>query len=197
MNYRLMWYPKRDASERTNQFPSYIFNGFISQLALGHGAGEMRVMQSCKVRQQIAALPLRRDKNGRLRILMITSRDTGRWVMPKGWLMDGKKPWHAAEIEALEEAGAVGHISNQSVGYYHYWKRLEDRTKVCCRVTVYPLIVEKVKKCWKERSERRRKWFAPDTAASLVQETELRDLLKSLSRGKELKPVIDGLKKAC
>ena len=56
---------------------------------------------------QIAALPIMRDKSGRLRVLMVTSRETKRWVMPKGWTMDGKKPWAAAEIEALEEAGAV------------------------------------------------------------------------------------------
>ena len=52
--------------------------------------------------RQIAALPIRWDQTGKLRVLMVTSRDTRRWVMPKGWLMDGKTPWHAAEIEALE-----------------------------------------------------------------------------------------------
>ena len=51
--------------------------------------------------EQIGALPMHWDKKGNLQVLMVTSRDTGRWVMPKGWLMDGKKPWAAAEIEAL------------------------------------------------------------------------------------------------
>ena len=74
--------------------------------------------------QQIAALPVCSDVNGKLRVLMVTSRDTGRWVMPKGWLMDGKKPWRAAEIEALEEAGATGFISHHAIGTNSYPKRL-------------------------------------------------------------------------
>ncbi len=57
------------------------------------------------VAKQIAALPFHWDKNGKLRVLMVTSRDRGRWVMPKGWTIDGKKPWQAAKLEALEEAG--------------------------------------------------------------------------------------------
>lgn len=102
---------------------------------------------------QIAALPMRWDKNGKLRILMVTSRDRGRWVMPKGWQMDGKKPWRAAAIEALEEAGAVGFISNTSIGHYHYDKRLDDGTVIPCRVTLYPMVVESLKRRWKERKE--------------------------------------------
>ncbi|MEM1008346.1 MAG: hypothetical protein AAGJ35_05020 [Myxococcota bacterium] len=56
---------------------------------------------------------------------MVTSRDRGRWVMPKGWTMDGTKPWQAAKIEALEEAGAVGFVSDEEIGTYHYDKRFE------------------------------------------------------------------------
>ena len=77
-----------------------------------------------RIARQIAALPVHWDRKGRLRVLMVTSRDTGRWVMPKGWLMDGKKPWRAAKIEALEEAGAVGFVSDKALGRYHYEKRL-------------------------------------------------------------------------
>ncbi len=140
--------------------------------------------------EQIAALPVRWDKSGKLRVLMVTSRDTGRWVMPKGWEMDGKKPWHAAEIEALEEAGAVGFISEQSVGQYHYKKRLENGDKVRCRVTVYPMVVEKLKKRWKERRERKRHWFSPRKAAKLVDEKELSQILKILANDPEsVKPI--------
>ena len=76
------------------------------------------------VAEQIAALPIHWDTKGRPRVLMVTSRDTGRWVMPKGWHMDGKKPWNAAKLEALEEAGAVGFVSDRPIGQYHYLKRL-------------------------------------------------------------------------
>ncbi|MEL6644115.1 MAG: NUDIX hydrolase [Pseudomonadota bacterium] len=133
------------------------------------------------IANQIAALPFRTDKGGKLRVLMVTSRDTGRWVMPKGWLMDGKKPWQAAKIEALEEAGAVGFISDRPVGHYHYVKRLEPRGKLTCRVTVYPMIVDKLKRRWKERKERRRHWFSLKKAARLVDEPELTKLLEAMA----------------
>lgn len=131
--------------------------------------------------QQIAALPVHWDKNGKLRVLMVTSRDRGRWVMPKGWMMDGKKPWQAAKIEALEEAGAVGFVSDEKIGVYHYKKRLE-KGHVRCRVTVYPMIVDKLKRRWKEREERKRHWFSLAKAAKLVDEPELTDLLKALAK---------------
>lgn len=130
---------------------------------------------------QIAALPLYRDATGQLRVLMVTSRDTGRWVMPKGWLMDGKKPWDAAAIEALEEAGAVGFVVSDSIGAYHYPKRLPGGASIDCRVTVYPMIVDRLKRRWKERKERRRRWFSLKKAARLVDEPELAALLTAIA----------------
>jgi 8-oxo-dGTP pyrophosphatase MutT (NUDIX family) len=146
--------------------------------------------------EQIAALPIIWDKDGRLRVLMITSRDSGRWVMPKGWLMDGKKPWHAAEIEALEEAGAIGFISDRAIGEYHYIKRLDRRAKVRCRVVVYPMVVEKLKKRWKERKERKRHWFSPRKAAKLVEEKELSALLRGLDGKTAAMKIVDDMRKA-
>lgn len=135
-----------------------------------------------RMTQQIAALPVHWDKNGKLRVLMVTSRDRGRWVMPKGWTMDGKKPWQAAKIEALEEAGAVGFVSDRAVGTYHYDKWLDDQRSVRCCVTVYPMVVDKLKRRWKERDERKRHWFSLQKAAKLVEEPELSDLLKGLDQ---------------
>lgn len=145
---------------------------------------------------QIAALPIHWDKDGKLRVLMVTSRDTGRWVMPKGWTMDGKKPWRAAEIEALEEAGALGFISDTSIGHYHYWKRLGGGRRVLCRVTVYPMVVEKLKRRWKERKERKRHWFSLKKAAKLVNESELETMLNELARNPMKEPVIRELRNA-
>ena len=146
--------------------------------------------------EQIAALPVHWQANGKLRVLMVTSRDTGRWVMPKGWLMDGKKPWHAAETEALEEAGAVGFVSDRPIGVYHYLKRLDDDTCVRCRVTVYPMIVEKLKRRWKEREERKRHWFSTRKAAKLVDEAELSDLLLALTNGRASQKFIEDMRQA-
>ena len=129
---------------------------------------------------QTAALPIGRDKKGRLTVLMVTSRDTGRWVVPKGWLMDEAKPWQAAEIEALEEAGAKGFVGREDIGEYTYDKRLDDGSVIPCRVRVFPMRVEKLKRSWKERGERKRRWFSPGAAARRVQEPELAELLRRL-----------------
>ncbi|MGY3670851.1 NUDIX hydrolase (plasmid) [Marinovum sp. KMM 9989] len=146
--------------------------------------------------QQIAALPIHWDKGGKLRVLMVTSRDTGRWVMPKGWLMEGKKPWRAAEIEALEEAGVVGLISNTPIGHYHYDKRFDSGSRLTCRVTLYPMVVGKLKRQWKERAERTRTWFAPAEAAKLVAEKELSRLLSELADTPKKHPALKKLRKA-
>lgn len=129
---------------------------------------------------QIAALPLKRDTRGKLKILMVTSRDTGRWVMPKGWEMDGKKPWAAAEIEALEEAGAQGYISREVLGTYRYPKILKDGQVMPVEVQVYPMLVAKLRRDWKERKQRQRRWFSPKAAAKRVDEADLATLLASL-----------------
>mgnify|MGYP006283115083 FL=1 len=113
---------------------------------------------------------------------MVTSRDTGRWIVPKGWLMDDAKPWQAAEIEALEEAGAKGFVGREDIGEYTYDKRLDDGSVLTCRVRVYPMRVEKLKRTWKERGERKRRWFSPEAAARRVQEPELADMLRRLEK---------------
>ena len=144
---------------------------------------------------QIAALPMRWEKDGTLKVLMVTSRETKRWVMPKGWEMDGKKPWRAAEIEALEEAGAVGHIGREALGTYTYLKRLADGSAVPCEVRVFPMIVQKLRKDWKERKERKRHWFTPQSAAEKVHEAELSELLLTLTSKPKKDPVIKALLK--
>ena len=146
--------------------------------------------------KQIAALPVCWDAKGKLRVLMVTSRDTGRWVMPKGWEIDGKKPWHAAEIEALEEAGAKGFISHQPIGTYAYLKRLDDGTKVRCKVTLYAMFVEKLKRRWKERDERKRHWFSLKKAAKLVNERELSEILIKISKDPEQLTIVQELRGA-
>ncbi len=148
-----------------------------------------------KVVLQTAALPLRYDDKRAPRVLMITSRETGRWVMPKGWMMDGKKPWHAAEIEALEEAGAVGSIGSDLIGEYSYDKLLEDGSSVPVRVQLYPMIVLRLKKHWKERGQRKRRWFSLKGAARRVNEPELRDILLSLANKPRKQGVINKLLK--
>lgn len=125
---------------------------------------------------------MRRDQRGRLRVLLVTSRDTGRWVMPKGWPMDGRDPWEAAAVEALEEAGAEGPIAMSAIGTYAYGKRLSAGQTLPCEVAVYPMRVKRLRKRWKEADERKRRWFGPAAAAKRVDEPELRDMLRGLAR---------------
>ncbi len=101
-----------------------------------------------------------------------------------------------AEIEALEEAGARGHVSKDKIGTYRYDKKLDDGSTVQCRVSVYPMIVEKLKRNWKERAERKRHWFSPKSAASEVKEPELARLLLRLDGKLRREPVLRALLKA-
>jgi 8-oxo-dGTP pyrophosphatase MutT (NUDIX family) len=148
------------------------------------------------IARQVAALPLRWDDQGRLRVLMVTSRETGRWVMPKGWTMEGKSPWRAAEIEALEEAGVTGHVSRVPVGDYRYLKVLEGGETLPCRVTLFPLMVRSVKRRWKERHQRKRRWFSVKGAAKAVNEPDLIKILSQLADKPRKHPVIGPLRKA-
>ena len=145
-----------------------------------------------KTRQQIAAMPLRWQGDD-VQVLMVTSRDTGRWIVPKGWTMKDKKPWAAAAIEALEEAGVTGHVGREPFGIYRYPKLLDNGKTVTCNVRVYPMIVEEQKNKWKEKAERTREWFNVSEAAGLVDEPQLADLLKSLVKKPKKVPVVGPL----
>ena len=170
--------------------------GSDKSLPKAWGKGWSKADAKNRPARQTAAMPIRWDAEGRLRVLMITSRDTGRWVMPKGWLMNGRKPWHAAEIEAMEEAGAVGAISDEPLGTYRYDKRMARGPSVPCEVTVYPMMVRKLKRRWKERAERRRRWFSPRKAAMLVDEPGLSLLLEELVRDAGRRPDIREMREA-
>jgi 8-oxo-dGTP pyrophosphatase MutT (NUDIX family) len=124
---------------------------------------------------QYAALPYRDDHG--LSILLITSRDTNRWVIPKGWPMKGRKPHATAAQEALEEAGLIGKIAKQPIGEYHYLKRLKHGAPLECTVEVFPMKVEAQRFYWREQGQRTARWFAPDDAADAVQEPELQALI--------------------
>lgn len=118
-----------------------------------------------------------RIRRGKPRILLITSRDTGRWVMPKGWPMNGKSAADAAAREAWEEAGVEGRISERCIGLYTYPK-IEGDDQTPCAVLVFPLKVKNLRKRFPEADERDRKWFGRKKAAEAVQEPELREMLR-------------------
>lgn len=129
-------------------------------------------------RAQVAALPVRPTPTG-VEVLLITSRETRRWLIPKGWPMKGRKDYQAAAREALEEAGVQGKIRKQPIGAYTYQKRLIDRVEPC-RVMVYLLQVEKELPRWPEKDQRRRAWFSQRDAAERVSEPKLATLILAL-----------------
>lgn len=129
-------------------------------------------------RQQYAALCFRHKKDGRsFEILVVTSRESGRWVIPKGWPMKRKKPFEAAAIEAWQEAGVRGKVKKKPVGSYTYLKSLDDGDVVPCVVDVFQIEVDDVAGEFKERGERIVDWVSPDEAARRVREIELKSLL--------------------
>lgn len=129
-------------------------------------------------RLQYAALPYRRGADD-IEILLVTSLGTKRWIIPKGWPMQGRAAHEAAAREALEEAGVVGRIGSDVIGTYLYEKRLKSGATVPCRVEVFPLDVESQRKHWPEKGRRTFKWFAPEEAAKTVSDADLGDIIRA------------------
>jgi 8-oxo-dGTP pyrophosphatase MutT (NUDIX family) len=127
---------------------------------------------------QVAALPWRKRPGG-IEIMLITSRNTGRWVLPKGWPEGREEFSDAAAREAAEEAGVTGTISRREIGRYVYLKGGEGGEDIRCEVLVYPLAVGEVAGKWKEKGQRKRRWVSPEEAAAMVREPDLSALIST------------------
>ncbi|HWK68019.1 MAG TPA: NUDIX hydrolase [Rhizobiaceae bacterium] len=125
---------------------------------------------------QVAALPWRRKADG-IEVLLVTSRETGRWVLPKGWPEGKEQLCEAAAREAAEEAGIDGVVSQLEAGRYYYGKRRSSGMELRCEVRVFPLEVRSVAEKWPEKKRRRRAWLSPAEAAVRVQEPDLGELI--------------------
>lgn len=121
---------------------------------------------------QVAALAYRVVDDGGIEVLVMTSRETQRVIIPKGWPMKNRKDWKSAQIEARQEAGVIGDVGRKRLGQYLYWKRLESHF-VLVKVAVYPLAVRRQLADWPERHEREQTWISAEDAALLVDEPEL------------------------
>ncbi len=130
-------------------------------------------------RRQVGVLPLRTRADGELQVMLITSRETRRWVVPKGWPMKGLKNYEAAAREAYEEAGLIGRVGRRALGSYFYQKRLKSRDTVLCQVQVFRLEVRKQLKTWPEQHERECRWFSVPEAAEAVTEAGLAALIRA------------------
>lgn len=132
-----------------------------------------------KPEKQVAAIPFRFNAQGRLQVLLVTSRDTQRWLIPKGWPWPRLANYKAAQGEAWEEAGAIGAARKGKIGAFTYNKFTPAGSRPV-KVLVYLLQVTDLAKSWPEFTQRRRAWFSTDKAADAVAEPELKDILRSL-----------------
>ena len=131
-------------------------------------------------RQQVAALCYRGAGDSK-EVLLVTSRDTGRWIIPKGWPIRGKDGAGSAMQEAWEEAGVrTGTSIGDPIGTYTYDKRQSNGWSFPVETMVYPVSVEQMADKFPEVKQRKRKWFRPSEAANMVQEPELKAILRSI-----------------
>jgi 8-oxo-dGTP pyrophosphatase MutT (NUDIX family) len=133
-------------------------------------------------RVQYGALPYRLSNGTRAEFMLVTSRETRRWIIPKGWPKKGQSPHQLAAREAFEEAGVRGSIAKRSVGSFSYKKGLKEGGMVECEVRVFPLKVKRQSKEWPEKNERKVKWLPAAKAAEKVKEPMLSKLIRRLAR---------------
>ena len=136
---------------------------------------------------QYGVLPYRVDAGGKLEILLITSRERKRWVVPKGNPIRFLLNYESAAREAYEEAGVEGRISTVPVGTFRYEKRRRGGSATApAIVNLYPMLVTRQADNWPERGQRALRWFSPAEAAEVVEEPELSVIILSFAGGKEV-----------
>ena len=129
-----------------------------------------------------------RIRNDKLQVLLVTSRGSGRWIVPKGWPIDGMTPAETASREAFEEAGAEGRVSESCLGIYTYTKTAREKQPEAPRplvVALFPLKVRRLHAIFPEHKQRRRRWASRKKAASLVDNAELAHLILSFDPRKK------------
>ncbi len=120
---------------------------------------------------QVGALPVRLKKNGKLEILLVTTRGGSRWMIPKGYRPKPLDERRAAAREALQEAGVKGKIQSRALGAFTDRNGNGEKN----RIRVFRLNVLKEQSHWCE--ERRRKWVSPRKAKALVRQAGLRKII--------------------
>jgi 8-oxo-dGTP pyrophosphatase MutT (NUDIX family) len=130
---------------------------------------------------QYGVIPVRRTEAGTVEVLLITSRETRRWVVPRGNPIPGKSPSESAAQEAFEEAGIAGPVEPEAIGHYSYEKRRRNGVSVPALVYLFVMSVGEEREDWPEKSQRERRWFAADEAPGAVHEEELARLIRLVS----------------
>jgi 8-oxo-dGTP pyrophosphatase MutT (NUDIX family) len=135
------------------------------------------------VRIQYGALPYRFTAFAALEILILTTRQSQRWIVPKGWPIRGLKPEKSAAQEAYEEAGVRGRVGAKPVGAFSYRKILDESgAEATCEVKVFPLLVKRQSLSWPESAQRIVQWVDPAKAVALIKEPELKVLIAAFAK---------------
>lgn len=182
-----MWYQKLSGSQNRIKISDLadrlepLVKGIVAMNArlsseLWHGVENLAILP------QAAALCYRVEL-GRPEVLLITTRQTRRWIIPKGWLMPGLTAAETATQEAWEEAGVVGKCGDQSLGQFPFVKMRPRKGPVLCMVDVYPLHVKSLAQEFPEKGQRKRQWCSLKKAASKVASPELAAILRSFKSG--------------
>ena len=143
------------------------------------------VFQSTKTLTQVAAFPYVVTRSG-IEILLVTSRRRRRWILPRGWPVEGMSYGMAAAKEAKEEAGLIGDMGHQALGDYLYKKRTGKGYRLPCRVFVFPLLVTQQRLDWREKGQRKQLWCDLPSAVDKINQEGLTDFLEGLAQAPNL-----------
>lgn len=143
-----------------------------------------------KVYNQIGALCYK-IVDDKTQVLLITSRKSKRWIIPKGWKIDKLSNRKSAALEAWEEAGVQGKVSNRSIGTYDYRKKNDSGDFFTCRVKVYGLRVKSLKRKFPEQGQRQLQWVDANRAIECVFEPELKKLITEFVKSIKVQKILE------
>lgn len=131
--------------------------------------------QKSLTRTQFAVIAWQRQGK-KLKVCLVTSRRTGRWILPKGWPKRAATPQEAVAIEAWEEAGLKGKVHPRPLGVFSYLKR-RGKSRLPVIAVLYAMEVTKAHSKWPEKKERRRDWASPKKAAARLSDRQLASMV--------------------
>jgi 8-oxo-dGTP pyrophosphatase MutT (NUDIX family) len=131
----------------------------------------------------LPALPYRFTPDAALEFLLVTTRQSRRWIIPKGWPIKGLRPAKSAAREAFEEAGVRGRVGAKSVGLFIYEKILDATGgRLSCEVRIFPLLVKRQSETWPEIAQRTAQWVTPDKALAMIEEPGLKAVIAAFAK---------------
>ena len=135
------------------------------------------------MRVQYGALPYRFTPMAALEILVVTTRQSRRWIVPKGWPIKRLTPSKSAAREAFEEAGVRGKIGARAIGNFTYKKSTgQTADDPNYEVKIFPLLVKRQSATWPEHEQRVVQWVDPEKAISLIRDPELKAIVAKFAK---------------